>query len=213
GNKTALQELGSLLFEAGRFQEAMDHFERSGSRVKTERCRRFLKLEADLPAYRNGTMLPAVVDLLDLADLYRIKDLPVTAERFFSEAIAQKVLKPDGTDPGPLHKAVQVSARAGCGQGDDAGDLGEADRAALRAKALDWLRAELNEMMKQLPANQGATLSEVRKTLTRWQRERALAGVRDEDGLAKLPEGERQRWQSFWAEVEALRALAAVKTP
>jgi hypothetical protein len=45
----------------------------------------------------------------------------------------------------------------------------------------------------------------------RWQREKALAGVRDPDRLRDLPETERRLWESFWAEVEAARRLGRSK--
>ena len=31
-----------------------------------------------------------------------------------------------------------------------------------------------------------------------------LAGIRDKQELAKLPEAERKEWQSLWADVDAL---------
>ena len=37
-----------------------------------------------------------------------------------------------------------------------------------------------------------------------------LAGIREEAGLAKLPEDERETWRAFWAEVDAALARAKV---
>jgi hypothetical protein len=42
-----------------------------------------------------------------------------------------------------------------------------------------------------------------------WQRDPDFAGVRDAAALARLPEAERQKWQQFWQEVEALKRRAA----
>jgi hypothetical protein len=44
----------------------------------------------------------------------------------------------------------------------------------------------------------------VAKTLTHWKQDTDLAGIRDEQELAKLPEDERKAWQSLWADVDAL---------
>jgi hypothetical protein len=40
-----------------------------------------------------------------------------------------------------------------------------------------------------------------------------LAGVRDPEALAGLPEAERKEWQAPWADVEALIARAGAGTP
>jgi hypothetical protein len=42
-----------------------------------------------------------------------------------------------------------------------------------------------------------------------WQEEEDLECVRKAEALAKLPEAERQQWQKFWQEVEALQQRAA----
>jgi hypothetical protein len=39
-----------------------------------------------------------------------------------------------------------------------------------------------------------------------------LAVVRDPHALAKLPEGERQEWQKFWADVNELVASNEMKS-
>jgi hypothetical protein len=44
--------------------------------------------------------------------------------------------------------------------------------------------------------------------LTHWQQDPDLAGIRDKDALAKLPEGERADWLKLWADVEALSKQA-----
>jgi len=43
------------------------------------------------------------------------------------------------------------------------------------------------------------------------QQDTDLAGVRDDPALAKLPEVERERWKSVWAEVVAV--LIKARTP
>jgi hypothetical protein len=47
-----------------------------------------------------------------------------------------------------------------------------------------------------------------RQTLPHWQTDSDLAGIRGQEALAKLPEGERADWQKLWADVEALRKQA-----
>jgi hypothetical protein len=53
----------------------------------------------------------------------------------------------------------------------------------------------------------------VAKTLAHWKQETDLAGIRDEEALAKLSEPERREWQALWAEVEALLKRVQDQTP
>jgi hypothetical protein len=46
--------------------------------------------------------------------------------------------------------------------------------------------------------------AQVQPTLRHWQKGSDLAGLRDPDALAKLPEAERAACRQLWAEVNAL---------
>ena len=50
----------------------------------------------------------------------------------------------------------------------------------------------------------------MRQRLAHWQQDTDLASVRDQEGLAKLPEDERQQWRRLWDDVAALLVRAAV---
>ena len=77
------------------------------------------------------------------------------------------------------------------------------ESARLRRQALDWLKADLTAWGKlaEGPAEQRLR---VRQTLTHWRASPDLAGVRDQDALAQLPEDERAKWQELWGEVDRL---------
>jgi hypothetical protein len=47
----------------------------------------------------------------------------------------------------------------------------------------------------------GEGLRAAQKTLQHWQQDADFVGVRG-DGLARLPEAERQPWRQLWADVE-----------
>jgi hypothetical protein len=67
------------------------------------------------------------------------------------------------------------------------------------------LQADLalwTEKLKSAPPQIRAGLLQM---LQQWQREPALAGVRDDAALLKLPEAEQPNWRTLWAELEALR--------
>lgn len=48
----------------------------------------------------------------------------------------------------------------------------------------------------------------VAAALRRWKADPDLAGVREPEALAKLPEPERKKWQALWADVDRTLALA-----
>jgi serine/threonine-protein kinase len=93
-----------------------------------------------------------------------------------------------------------AAACAGCGRGLDAGDLDEAEKAKWRETALQWLRADLlscsNEARKTKTAR-----DRVVKTMTRWEREPDLAGIRESSQIAKLPAGEQKQCLELWRDV------------
>jgi hypothetical protein len=47
-------------------------------------------------------------------------------------------------------------------------------------------------------------MSQVRLWMLRWQTNPDLDSVRARDGLARLPDGEREQWERLWSDVEAL---------
>jgi hypothetical protein len=80
----------------------------------------------------------------------------------------------------------------------------EATRAHWRSRALGWLRAELAAWSQALESGNPEARAVVDASLRHCQAHPALAGVRDADSLAALPERERAAWRAFWAEAQAL---------
>jgi hypothetical protein len=102
------------------------------------------------------------------------------------------------------YKDACAAALAGCGQGKDADQTDSNARAHLRRKALDWLRADLAAWRQLLERDPDKVRPVVVQSMQSWLADKDFAGVRGE-ALAKLPEAERQEWQTLWREVEALR--------
>src|SRR5262249_41079112 len=111
-------------------------------------------------------------------------------------------------DPNLGHRytAACAAALAGCGQGKDADTLDDQGRAALRRRALGWLRAELAQLSKPAGKDPSRGRARLRQALPHWPRDSDLAGVRGE--LAGLPEAERPAWRQLWADVEQTLARA-----
>jgi hypothetical protein len=101
---------------------------------------------------------------------------------------------------------------AGCGQGKDAGEGDDKERARLRRQSLTWLRAELAQWRKQFEGGEMMKFhADVQHSMRHWLEDSDFAGVRGPQALANLPETERQDWQKLWADVKELFANAGVK--
>ena len=72
-------------------------------------------------------------------------------------------------------------------------------------QAHDWLKAALTALGEMFKFEVEARPYLI-WTQYRWKQEPGLAGVREPEALARLPEAERERWQAFWAEVDRLHA-------
>ena len=105
---------------------------------------------------------------------------------------------------GHRYHAACCAALAGAGQGEDAGQLDDPERARLRRQALDWLRADLALRTKQLESGPPADRTAAQQALRHWQQDRDLAGLRDAAALAKLPAKDRTACAQLWADVAAL---------
>src|SRR5262249_34876531 len=107
--------------------------------------------------------------------------------------------------------AACAAALAAVGKGADGGRLADKEQVGLRLMALAWLRADLALWAKLLENAQPETRAAVEKTLRHWQNDPDLAGVREKDAVAKLPDAEQQAWQQLWADVAKRLAQAQGK--
>src|SRR5262249_39313866 len=103
----------------------------------------------------------------------------------------------------PTWQAAQYAARAGTGPTGDDSPPDKAERTRLRWLALGWMRAELDAWTSQLAPNRPETRRRAADFFHRFQTEPAMAGVRDPQALAGLPNEERAAWQAFWDDLAA----------
>jgi tetratricopeptide (TPR) repeat protein len=167
---------------------------------------RLAETEPRLPALLAGTAPPAdAVERLALALVWhQDRQLFAAAAGQYAAAFAAEPALAEGPSSGHRYWAAQAAARAGCGQGKDAAGLDGPGRAALRRQALSWLRADVAEWRRLLEAEPVQGRPAVLRSMAYWLQDRAFAGVRGPDALARLPEAERRDWQRLWEEVEAL---------
>jgi tetratricopeptide (TPR) repeat protein len=167
-------------------------------------CQRLVELDALLPAVLNGSAAPADADVaLGLVCVCRFTERFAAAARLSAEVFAADPARADDRRTGARYDAARCAALGGCGRGDGA-PPGDAERARLRAQAHAWLRADLSGWAKAAGAADPSAAADVRAVLRSWREDAALAGIRDADSLAMLPEPERAAWRQLWADVDAL---------
>jgi tetratricopeptide (TPR) repeat protein len=212
--------LGLVLIRLGQFREAIEELRRGhelGSRNPRwanpsaqwlRDAERLADLDARLPALLQDREQPKDADeRLVLAQLCRFsKRLFAAAARWYSEAFAAQPGLADNLSAGHRYNAACAAALAGCAQGQDAGGLGDPERADLRNQAVNWLRADLGTWRRVHEKGPEANRSAVVQKLAHWLEDPDLAGVRGPEALARLPEGERAAWQKLWADVEEMLA-------
>ena len=141
------------------------------------------------------------------------KHLYAAAASLYREAIAAKPDLVASPSNGVRYNAACAAALAGCGAGEDAARLTDAERAGFRRQALDWLRADLDAWRGLLDKDPDKARRVVAQKMRHWLRDRDFNGVRGPEALANLPEAERLAWQQLWADVQRLLDRAADKPP
>jgi len=125
------------------------------------------------------------------------------AVSLYAEAFAQKPALAADPASGDRYYAACAAVLAGCDQGVGTVKTDEKERGRWRKQALDWLRADLILWTKKIGFGGMEDRDAARQALQDWQTDPALAGVRDQDALAKLPEDEQDAWRKLWADVDA----------
>jgi hypothetical protein len=128
----------------------------------------------------------------------------VAAARFYKEAFEEEPRLADDLQGKHRYHAVRAAVRAACGQGLDAGGLGDGERAQLRKDALQWLTADLAAWTWVANHNVPQAHAEVKQRLGGWQQDAELAGVRDASALERLPAAERDAWRKLWDDIARL---------
>jgi eukaryotic-like serine/threonine-protein kinase len=169
----------------------------------------------NLPAFRRGEYRPRNNDervalLAGKLASCEFEGLQVGAARLYSDAFAADAKLAEDVPAATRYHGARAAALAGCGQGKDADQLNDKERALIRRQALDWLRQDLAWCGKRLDDGNAQTNSPIRQGLQSWCGDPDLAGVRAHDALATLPDDERERWDRLWSDVDALlRRLSA----
>jgi serine/threonine-protein kinase len=219
GDADAHCNLGHALRRRGRYSEALLEL-RLGHELGSKqpgwsydsagwvrRCERLAALDARLPDLLKGMDKPRdAAEAMDLGRLCYDKALHAAAARFWADVFAADPRLAADRQAQHRFDAACCAALAGCGRAKDDPPLDEAAQAGLRRQALDWLKAELAAWSKVADAGAPEGRAAAAAALAHWRRDSDLAGIRDDDALARLPEAERTAWRALWAEADALLA-------
>jgi tetratricopeptide (TPR) repeat protein len=129
------------------------------------------------------------------------------AARLYEGAFAADAKLVDDLAAAHRYNAACCAARAARGDGAGA-PANPARRAALRGKALAWLRADLARFEEQAASAEVPRRRTAADTLTHWLADTDLSGLREPKALESLPADERQQWRKLWAGVRAALAEA-----
>jgi serine/threonine-protein kinase len=219
----AHRNLGRALQQQGEFHQALEALRRGHELLSKDarwrslsaqwvrECERLVELDGQLPAVLAGQRTPAnSAERLELAGLCALKRLNHAAARFYTDAFAAQPKLAEDLGAPRRYNAACVAALAGCGQGKDANQLDDAERARLRRQAVTWLQADLAAWRTRLEKDPNKAGPAVLQTMQHyWQRDTDFTGVRGPEALARLPQAERPVWQKLWEEVAALQQRAA----
>jgi tetratricopeptide (TPR) repeat protein len=153
------------------------------SKAWVESAERKADTEGRLDLVLAGEAQPRdALERIDFAEILYAKSRYAESVRMYVEAFAENAALAEDIAKGHRYNAARAAVLAAA----------RGDAAEQRARALEWLRADL-------AAREKAGLV---ATLEHWKGDADLAAVRD--GLAGLPVGEREGWTKLWADVDAL---------
>ena len=209
--------LGWLLHGQGRLAEALELFRKghelgrkrkdwaypSGDWVKE--CERLVALEPRLPAIRAGADRPTPAEAVALAVYvqnpsnrgYELS-LWLYADAFAAAPALAGVHR---------YNAACTAVRLAAGD-DPSAVVGWDEGFAALDGALGWLSADLAEYRRLARSTDVADRERAAHHLSHWRRDPDLALIREPARRAWMPAPDRERWEKFWAEVEAVRASA-----
>ena len=188
--------------------EAASDAERELARLR-DSGPRIMALDARLDAVLKGQAPRDTAERIQLALRAHEESLYAASTRFFAEALAEDSSLAGDRPALNRYNAACVAALAAGGRGRDDPPPDDAAKAALRKRALDWLKAELSAWKRVAMAGGTADKEAIVGALTHWKADADLAGIRDAPHLAKLSDQDRSALERLWSDVDGL--LAEVK--
>jgi eukaryotic-like serine/threonine-protein kinase len=160
------------------------------------------------PGVLDGRATPRdAIDSLTLAHVAFQHRLYAASVRFVEAAFAEDSALAENLVKNYRSSGACIACVGGSEQGMDNPPPDEPARAALRAKARAWLRADLAARIRWIDAAEHSISSgAIRSTVESWKSDPNLAGIRDEPRLANWPASEQEACRALWPEVERFLA-------
>jgi hypothetical protein len=166
-------------------------------------------LAGRIPGILKGEDRPSDnAERLDVAQLCHVEKRLAAAVGFLAEALGADPKLGEDRQSQHRYNAACAAALAAAGQGSDDPPPDDAARARFRGLALGWLRAELMTWTGLLESGPPQARTSIVRSLDHWKQDDDLAGLREAEALARLPEAEREGWRALWADVEAVLTRA-----
>ncbi len=178
------------------------------SPASTQRAVRMKELLTRLPDILAGKAEPKTpFEWLEFAQLcVTPQKRYADAVRLFEKGFTANPALVGNNFGGPYrYNAACAAARAARGEGIDA-PTDPAVRAGLRAKALDWLKADLKRYQQRVTPPGGVPRNLTQ--LMNWLTDPDLSWLRPGLGRIGMPAAERDEWDKLWAEVKTTIADA-----
>ena len=212
--------LGATLAAQGKFSESLDCI-RKGHEFGSQRpdwpypsaqwvtrAERQAALEVQLEELLFGKLAAeSAEELLEYRAICYAKKRFAAAARLDIEAFERKPDLAADFLRGHRYNAACDAALAATGAGTDSSSLDDARRAHLRARALEWLQADIESWRANNQNDNPSVQNRLTAVMAHWKRGSDLAGVRELDSLKALPESEAVLWRELWRKVDELSAV------
>jgi len=206
-------QLGALLDASGRYAAALVAFRAGHALASGQQAWSFPSSDWVRATERRAALESRLLDLLAAHESPAAADDGLELARMAArtgqcEAAARWFAELFEREPA---RAAEGAARleAACAALRCSQRMGESEPARWRDFARAWLRDELERRTAQVRS--GAAPLEARRALGAWQVASELAGVREAEALASLPDAEREEWRAKWLAAEELCAEASGK--
>ncbi|MBX9622852.1 MAG: hypothetical protein K2X82_03470, partial [Gemmataceae bacterium] len=208
------QLLASAAVEVGDLEAAVRHM-RDAARLDPDPeygpiIRATERVRDALVAVAAGREAPATpLDAVSLAAVYQ-----KPGQRRYGLALRLYLgafgAQPSLADPmtGHGYDAARAALRLAAGD-DPSAVIGWDEWGQLHDRAYTWLAADLADLRRRAGLSIPTAKQFAATALAKWLADPDLALVRNPARRATMPAPDREQWEKFWAEVEAVRALAA----
>jgi hypothetical protein len=126
----------------------------------------------------------------------------VLAVKLYRWAFTANPALADDLRAGHRYNAACLAVRAAVGQDEDMTEFGVDEWAFLTGVAMKWLREDLGRTA--VVAKDPRLRQDMRNRLLHWKVDEDMAPVREPSRRAAMPPADRDAWQMFWAEVDAV---------